>query len=141
MFTDDTNKQTNKPSNFNFHFLDVYTVTLFPHRNFLLRIANSSPCAVHNKQDEVLNCCSIKYRSLRACIAQLPHVLCIFVSIIYLVPCPFFITSLPQSDQLPAMLDLANNLTQIGILRTTIMNALTSCTHYCNRRIGVNGGN
>lgn len=78
-----------KTSNVSLLLLDVYTVILLPHRNLLLRLANSSPCAVHNKQDEILGWCSNKYVSIRACILNWFQVSWIFVSITYLVSLSF----------------------------------------------------
>ena len=62
--------QQQKTSNVSFLPLNVYTVILLPHRYLLLRPANSCPCAVHNKQDGILGCCSNRYVSIKVCASK-----------------------------------------------------------------------
>lgn len=74
VFTNDWNikkkPQQQKTSNVSFLPLNVYTVILLPHRYLLLRPANSCPCAVHNKQDGILGCCSNRYVSIKICASK-----------------------------------------------------------------------
>lgn len=136
-----TKPQQQKTSNVSFLPLNVYTVILFSHRNLLLRPANSCPCAVHNKQDGILGCCSNSYVSIKVCASKhsfltdprfLEYLCLSLIQYNY----PFFITFSQIQSQ---ACWLASNLTQLRILRTIIMMALTSHAHCCNRNMGVMG--